>query len=180
MGGSQGASSINTAAVDAMNRLTDLEDQIQIIHQTGNLDIQSVKEAYNKLSFVSVIQPFFDNMEDVYSATDMAICRSGASTLAELNACGIPAVLVPYPYATNDHQTYNALALEKNGAALMIKNADLNGELLANTIRSLIQDKEKLADMAKSSRSMGRPDAAVEIARAVLSIALDYQQSKAK
>lgn len=178
MGGSQGASSINAAAVDAMNRLTDLADQIQAIHQTGNLDIQSVKEAYNKLPFTSLVKPFFDNMEDVYSATDMAVCRAGASTLAELTACGIPAVLIPYPYATNDHQTFNALALEKNGAALMIKNADLNGEVLENTIRSMIHDKEKLVVMSKNSRSMGSPNAARDIAEAALSIALNYEKSK--
>jgi len=170
IGGSQGASSINAAAVEALKYLSDFSSDLQIIHQTGNSDFSDVKKAYDESPFENLVQPYFETMEDVYSATDLIVCRAGAMTLAEVTACGLPAVLIPYPFATGDHQTFNAQVLEKNGAAVMIRNGELTGERLASVLASLIQDKERLLDMAKKSRSLGKPGSAREIAQAVLSI----------
>ena len=171
LGGSQGASSINTAAVEALKHLLKFASHLQVIHQTGESDFLTVKEAYSRMPFIAVVRPYFDTIEDVYAATDLAVCRSGAMTLAEITARGLPAILVPYPFATDDHQTFNAQALEKNGAAVMIRDDQLTGEHLADVLISLIQDKEKLSGMAKESRSLGMPGAAREIARSVFSIA---------
>ena len=124
IGGSQGASSINKAAVEAFKRLIHLASSIQIIHQTGNHDFQSIKEEYDKLPFTAVVQPYFDNIEYLYSATDLVVCRSGAMTLAEIAACGIPAILVPYPYSAEGHQIFNAQAIEKSGAGIMIRDEE--------------------------------------------------------
>ncbi len=171
IGGSQGASSINAAAVEALEHLREFSSTLQIIHQTGDSDFSTVKKAYDESPFENLVQAYFETMEDVYSATDLIVCRAGAMTLAEVTARGLPAVLIPYPFATGDHQTFNARVLEKNGAAVMIPNHELTGERLASVLLSLIQDKERLLDMAKKSRSLGKPGSAREIARAALSIA---------
>jgi UDP-N-acetylglucosamine--N-acetylmuramyl-(pentapeptide) pyrophosphoryl-undecaprenol N-acetylglucosamine transferase len=172
VGASQGASSINAAAVSALKQLTDFESSIQVIHQTGERDISTVKEVYSDLPYKSVVQPYFDAIEEVYSATDLIVCRSGAMTLAEITARGLPAILIPYPYATGDHQTFNARALEERGAAMMIKDGELNGNSLAQVLKSFIEDRIKLSDMAEKSKSLGQPGAAREIAKAALALAL--------
>jgi len=172
LGGSQGASSINAAAVGALKYLLRFAPHLQIIHQTGERDFLTIKKAYDELPFTIVVQPYFDTIEDVYAVTDMVVCRSGGMTIAEITACGLPAVLIPYPFAAGDEQTFNAQVLEKSGAAVMIQNDQLTGERLANVLTSLIQDKKRLSDMAEKSRSLGRPEAAREIARSALSIAL--------
>jgi UDP-N-acetylglucosamine--N-acetylmuramyl-(pentapeptide) pyrophosphoryl-undecaprenol N-acetylglucosamine transferase len=171
VGGSQGASSINSAVVGALKHLAKFAPDVQMIHQTGKSDLLAVKEAYDRSPFEAIVQPYFHTIEDVYAATDLMVCRSGAMTLAEITACGLPAVLVPYPFATGDHQTFNAQALEKHGAAVMLKDDQLTGESLADVLISLIQDRKKLSKMAQRSHSLGRPGAAQKIARAALSLA---------
>ena len=170
MGGSQGAKSINAAAVGALERLVQFESHIQIIHQTGKQDFPNTEKAYDKLPFVRIVQPYFDAMQDIYAVTDLVVCRSGAMTLAELAVRGLPAVLVPYPYAAEGHQTFNAKVVEEKGAAVMISDDQLTGERLAAILSGLIQDREKLLSMAKVSRSLGKPEAAREIACSVLSL----------
>ena len=172
LGGSQGASSINAAAVGALKRLVRFAPRLQIIHQTGEPDFPTIKKSYDELPFVTVVQPYFDTIEDVYAATDLVVCRSGGMTVAEITVRGLPAILIPYPFAAGDEQTFNAQALERSGAAVMIQNGQLTGERLADVLTSLIQDKERLSEMAEKSRSLGRPEAAREIARSALSIAL--------
>ena len=180
IGGSQGASSINAAAVEGLKRLVKFAPHLQIIHQTGKLDSATVTRAHDELPFAAVVRPYFDAMEDVYAATDLIVCRSGAMTLAEVTARGLPAVLIPYPFAAGDHQTYNAQVLERNGAAVMIRDDQLTGERLADVLTPLIQDREKLSAMAKKSRSLGKPGAAREIARSVLSLASGSGHSDAE
>jgi len=177
LGGSQGARSINVAAIDALKLLSEFTSEIQIIHQTGESDFSMVKEAYDKSPFKAIVQPFYPKIEEVYAATDLAVCRSGAMTLAEITARGLPAILVPYPYAASDEQTFNAKALENKGAAIMIKDSKLTGEFLANTITSLIKDKNRLSNMANKSKSLGKPDAAQEIAQSVISLMIDQINS---
>lgn len=170
VGGSQGASSINKAVLDALKYLDKFAPGIQMIHQTGKADFLTVKEAYDKSPFAAIVQPYFDAMEEVYAVADLVICRAGAMTIAEITACGLPAVLIPYPFAAADHQTFNARALEERGAGVMIRDDQLTGDRLANVLLSLIQDRGKLNDMAEKSRSLGRPGAAREIAQAALSL----------
>ncbi len=171
LGGSQGASSINAAAVGALKHLVRFAPDIQIIHQTGSSDFPVIRKAYDELPFVSSIQPYFDKMEDVYAATHLVVCRAGAMTLAEVTTCGLPAVLIPYPFAAGGHQTFNARVLEKNGAAVMIRDEELTGERLADVLVSLIQDRQKLSFMAEKSHSLGKPGAARKIASSALSLA---------
>ena len=172
LGGSQGASSINAAAVGALERLVEFAPHLQVIHQTGESDFSTVKKAYDESPFVTVVRPYFDTIEDVYTATDLVVCRSGGMTVAEITACGLPAILIPYPFAAGDEQTYNAQVLEKNDAAVMIRDRQLTGERLADVLISLIQNRKRLSDMAEKSRSLGRPRAAREIAESALSLAI--------
>lgn len=169
-GGSQGARSINMAMIDALPYLSEFASEIQIVHQTGERDIQTVKEAYKKYPIKAIIQPFFYNIYDIYASTDLMVCRSSAMTLSEITLRGLPAILIPYPYATGDHQTFNAKALEENGAGIMIKDSDLKGENLAETIISLLKDKNRLAEMAKNSKALGKPNSTQEIAKSIISL----------
>ena len=170
MGGSQGAKSINAAAVAALERLGQFESRIQIIHQTGKQDFLNTQKAYDKLPFAKIVQPYYDRIQDIYAVTDLAVCRSGAMTLAELAARGLPSALIPYPYSAEGHQAFNAKAFEEKGAAIMIRDAQLTGESLANILSNLIQDREKLSRMAEASRSLGKPEAARKIACSALSL----------
>jgi len=109
-------------------------------------------------------------MQDIYAVTDLVVCRSGAMTLAELAVRGLPAVLVPYPHSAEGHQIVNAQALEDKGAAIMIRDEQLTGECLADTLLSLIRDRERLSSMAEVSRSLGKPKATREIACSALAL----------
>jgi len=170
MGGSQGARSINNAAIGALERLMELEPHIQVIHQTGKWDFTDMEKAYDKLPFTKIVRQYFDMMQDIYAVTDLVVCRSGAMTLAELAVRGLPAVLIPYPHSAEGHQIVNAQALEDKGAAIMIRDEQLTGECLADTLLSLIRDRERLSSMAEVSRSLGKPKAAREIACSALAL----------
>jgi len=167
VGGSQGSSSINAAAIAALKRMTEFSPQIQIIHQTGERDFQNIKKVYDDLPFTAVVQPYFDSIEYVYSSTDLIVCRSGATTLAEITVRGLPAVLIPHPLGQTS-QKFNAEVVKKSGAAVVIQDNQLNGERLADTLTPLIGDREKLSEMGRNSRSLGNSDAAHEIAERAL------------
>ena len=171
LGGSQGASSLNDAMIAALPLLKPFAHKIQVVHQARDDDIDIVKSRYEPSNIINLVQPFFDNIHEIYSLTDLMVCRAGAMTLAEVTACGLPAIVVPYPYATANHQTKNAQAMQKTGAAILIKDKELTGERLAKTVISLLEDEKSLAQMANASRQLGKPDAAEEIAKAVLSLA---------
>ena len=162
-GGSQGAHSINKAMVDGLEYLAKFKDSIFIIHQTGITDLEFVKKSYEKMGFESEVVPFINNMADSYKKADLIICRAGATTISEITACGKAAVLIPFPFAANNHQEMNARVLKENGAAEMIIEKDLNGEMLANKILFLMQSRTRLLEMERESKKMGKPDAAKEI-----------------
>ncbi|OGV97306.1 MAG: undecaprenyldiphospho-muramoylpentapeptide beta-N-acetylglucosaminyltransferase [Nitrospinae bacterium RIFCSPLOWO2_02_FULL_39_110] len=162
-GGSQGAHRINLAMIDSLKSLTKVRDSLFIIHQTGEKDFEFVKKAYEENKFNGEVVPFIYDMADVYRRADLLICRSGATTLSEITACGKAAILIPFPFAVNNHQEMNALALKEHNAAEMILEKELHGELLADMILSLMQDKERLANLERGSRKMGKPEAASEI-----------------
>jgi UDP-N-acetylglucosamine--N-acetylmuramyl-(pentapeptide) pyrophosphoryl-undecaprenol N-acetylglucosamine transferase len=162
-GGSAGARRINFSVVDALKLMDDLAPRIRVIHQTGQADLAAIKEAYAGLPFDAEVTPFIENMDEAYALADLVVCRSGATTVAELTAFGKAAILVPYPYAIYDHQRGNARALEARGAAEMILDQDLNGEKLAARLRFYFASPERLAGMAQAARAMGRPEAAARI-----------------
>jgi len=162
-GGSAGARRINFAVVDALKQLTDLQSDLFVVHQTGQLDYAAVKEAYTALAFEAEVTPFIDNMDEAYARADLVLCRAGATTVAELTAFGKAAILVPYPYAIYDHQRGNAQALQERGAAEMILDQALTGQVLEEQIRDLLSDRGRIERMASDARNMGRPQAAARI-----------------
>ena len=162
-GGSAGARRINFAVAAALEQLTDLKAELFVTHQTGSADFAAIKEAYAALPFEAEVTPFIDQMDRAYAQADLVLCRAGATTVAELTAFGKAAILVPYPYAIYDHQRGNAQALRDRGAADMILDQELTGEILAERIRSYLSDRERIDKMAAAARSMGRPDAAARI-----------------
>jgi UDP-N-acetylglucosamine--N-acetylmuramyl-(pentapeptide) pyrophosphoryl-undecaprenol N-acetylglucosamine transferase len=162
-GGSAGARRINFAVVDALKQLTDLQSDLFVVHQTGQLDYAAIKEAYTALAFEAEVTPFIDNMDAAYARADLVLCRAGATTVAELTAFGKAAIIVPYPYAIYDHQRGNAQALQERGAAEMILDQALTGQVLAEKIRDLLSDRGRIERMASAARTMGRPQAAARI-----------------
>lgn len=188
MGGSQGAHPINIAMIEALNHLADhkakpdvskanrLESstsKLQIIHQTGPDDYELVKSEYAKIkpNIANLVQPYFENIPEIYALANLMICRTGAMTIAEITAYGLPAILIPYPYSTGGHQLINAQAMANKGAAIIINEAELTGEILAKNLIDLLENKQTLEQMAAASRILGKPHAAEEIAQAVLNLA---------
>ncbi len=174
-GGSRGARSINRAMVDILVKAAD-NPAIQYLHVTGKVEyddiITRLKEAdidTNTLKHIR-IEPYLYNMPQAMAMADLIITRAGATTLAELTARGIPSILIPYPYAAENHQEYNAKALVDAGAARMILNKDLTSELLQKNINELLTNIDTLKAMSAASLSLGRPQAAEEIAELILQL----------
>ncbi len=163
-GGSRGARAINRAMMGALPRLEALRGRLRIHHQTGSADLGEVSQAYRRAGWGDAeVVPFIHNMAAAYARAQLVICRAGATTIAELTACGRPAILIPYPFAAGDHQTANALMLSRRGAALMLAQKELNGDILARLAGDLLQDRERLLSMAGLARSLARRGAAERI-----------------
>jgi len=162
-GGSLGARTVNNAMIGALHYLLDLRQNIQFVHQTGEKDVKNVSESYNKLKFHGMVFPFIYQMSDAYSVADLIICRAGATTLSEISAIGKAAILVPYPHAASNHQEFNARKLEDMGAAKVILDRHLTGEVIAKAIRELYDNPDKRRQMQKASKAFGRTDAAEKI-----------------
>ncbi len=162
-GGSQGAKAINGAMVSALSALGDLRERLLVTHQTGEADREEVANAYRERGFKADVQSYFFDMPMVLRSADLVIARAGAMTIAELTACGCPAVLVPLPQAIYNHQAKNAAVMEAAGAAVVIPQHELSGEHLAATIRELVSDPARLRRMREASLRMRRIDAATRI-----------------
>ncbi len=162
-GGSQGAHRLNRAMEEALIHLQDLRGKLRIVHQTGDKDYTEVQEAYRREGFEAEVYPFIFDMDRAYAAADLVLCRAGATTLFELMAMGKPAILVPYPYAANDHQTLNAKTLVDAGAALMVVNGDLSGIQLSRILRQLSADPARLKEMEERAAALAEPEAAETI-----------------
>jgi len=175
-GGSRGAHSINRAMIAVHQSFQDDKD-IQILHITGQSEYNDIvgnlqeRGIYQEKKGNLTIIPYLYNMPLALASADLAIFRAGAIGLAELTARAIPSILVPYPYAAENHQEYNALVLQEHGAAVVIHDADLTGEKLTATIRNLVDHPQKLADMSIASRKLGHPEAAERIADAAIALA---------
>ncbi len=168
-GGSQGAGSINTAFMDAL-KLMNPSDKFNIIHQTGIHDEGVIQKKYKDLKINATARSFFHNMPQLQDLADFVITRAGAGTISELCIKGLPGILVPFPHAADDHQTFNAIELEKQGAAVMIKDDALTGKVLKQAIEDLLENKERLAAMAEKSKHLAMPDADKKIAAHILKI----------
>ncbi|MCK5696169.1 MAG: undecaprenyldiphospho-muramoylpentapeptide beta-N-acetylglucosaminyltransferase [Desulfobacula sp.] len=166
-GGSQGAGSINNAFMDALELMGDISG-CNIIHQTGIKDEPKILKKYERLKINATAKAFFHNMPQLLEMADLAITRAGAGTISELCINGIPAILVPFPHAADDHQSFNAKDLEKKDAVVMIKDSELTGEILKETMEGLIGNKERLAHMAERFKHLAMPDAAEKIAAFIL------------
>ena len=171
VGGSQGAHAINVAMVEAAPRLVAAGAGLAITHQTGERDLDLVRDGYGRAGLEARIEAFLYEIDREMTAADLVVCRAGATTLAELAVLGRPAVLVPLPSATDDHQRRNAEVLASTGAAVLIEQRDLNGARLAETLLELTRDGERRARMADAARALGRPDAAARIADKVQALA---------
>ncbi|HAM51817.1 MAG TPA: undecaprenyldiphospho-muramoylpentapeptide beta-N-acetylglucosaminyltransferase [Nitrospiraceae bacterium] len=169
-GGSSGARTINNAVCGTFGALHDLKGDIQFLHQTGKKECEAVRETYRKWGFKGTVTAFIHQMAEAYAVADLVISRAGATTLAELTSVGKPAILVPYPYAAGYHQQLNAQRLSEMGAVRVILDHELDGETLAKNIRELYTDVRVRFEMQRSSRSLGRPDAAEKIVDILISL----------
>jgi UDP-N-acetylglucosamine--N-acetylmuramyl-(pentapeptide) pyrophosphoryl-undecaprenol N-acetylglucosamine transferase len=170
-GGSQGAHAINMAMVEAAPRLAAQPGGVAITHQTGERDLERVRDGYRRAGLEARVEPFLFAMDREMKSADLVICRAGATTLAELTAAGRPSLLVPLPTATDDHQRKNAEVLVAAGAADMIEQPSLSGERLAQRIGELIADSGRLQRMSAAARGFARPDAARHIVDKALELA---------
>ena len=169
-GGSRGARSINNAMIDVLKSAAK-KNSAQFLHVTGKGEFDSVMKKLSDVDAPNIrIMPYLYNMPTAMAMADLAIFRAGATGLAELTARGIPAILIPYPYAAENHQEFNARSLVEAGAARMILNKDLTAEILSATLDELLASPEKLKSMAQASLSLGKPNAADEIADLILNL----------
>ena len=162
-GGSQGAHGLNMRLIEALPFLSDLRGRLRFVHQTGARDRGLVEKGYAAVGFVPEVREFIVDMSGAYSSSDLVVCRAGATTLAELTVAKKPSILVPFPAAADNHQVVNAQSLVGAGAAVMIEERDLTGELLASEIRRVLLDPAVLDAMARAAGTLGRPQAASEI-----------------
>jgi len=165
MGGSQGASGINQAMIRSLPALANTA--LQIIHLTGTREEKLVADNYRRANLPAFVAAFHHRMEEVYSAADLAVARSGAASLAELASFSIPGILVPFPYAADDHQTRNAEVFTKADAAIVVKESEILDDVLARKIGELVDDPERLQRMAQNSAKLSSRDAANAVVEAM-------------
>jgi UDP-N-acetylglucosamine--N-acetylmuramyl-(pentapeptide) pyrophosphoryl-undecaprenol N-acetylglucosamine transferase len=162
-GGSQGAHRLNAALAEAAPALHAAVPNLRVIHQTGAADRAELEARYASLGVAADVREFIDDMGAAYHAADLVVCRAGATTVAEITVLGKPAILVPYPFAADDHQRANAAVLAARGAGILVLDRELTGDGLAQTIIALARDRARLANMAEAARQLGVPDAAARV-----------------
>jgi UDP-N-acetylglucosamine--N-acetylmuramyl-(pentapeptide) pyrophosphoryl-undecaprenol N-acetylglucosamine transferase len=169
-GGSQGARAINQAMVESLPGLGERIPALHIIHQTGVRDYDTVLAAYEKTGGLGEVHKFIDDMPVTFAKADLLVCRSGASSVAEIAAAGKPAIFVPFPRAADDHQNVNARALERAGAAIVVEESNLEAAYLVDTIAAVIGDRSRLQNMSEAAKLLAHPNAVEEIAAMVESL----------
>lgn len=162
-GGSQGAHAINEAFLNAVEDIHAVLPQCRFVVQTGLKDRDRVQKALQAKRVDAVVQDFFDDMPAQYAKAHLVICRAGAGTLSELGLWKLPAILVPYPFAADDHQKKNALSFVSHGGGLILEGADVNGGMFAKTVIDLLTDQSRLQQMAEASGRTAKPRAAAEV-----------------
>jgi UDP-N-acetylglucosamine--N-acetylmuramyl-(pentapeptide) pyrophosphoryl-undecaprenol N-acetylglucosamine transferase len=164
-GGSQGARFLNQRVPAWLGRTG---RAVTVRHQSGEQDREAARAAYGEQGVEAEVIPFIDDMAGAYAWADLVVCRAGAATVAELAAVGVPAVLVPYPHAVDDHQRRNAEALVSRDAALCVTQADWDDAALAARLDGELGERDRLAEMGQAARAFARPDAAAVVADACL------------
>lgn len=170
-GGSQGAHAINQAITVAIPEVLRQIPRVRVIHQTGERDYNDVQAAYARAGISAEVSAFIDNMPQAFAEADLLVCRSGASTVAEATAAGKPAVFIPFPQAADDHQRRNAEAIVNGGAAVLIPQAELTPDRLAQTLTELLSNPQRLKGMSERAKSLSHVDAAGRMARMVAELA---------
>ncbi len=170
-GGSQGAHAINMAMVEAAPQLARAATTFTLTHQTGERDVELVRNAYRVAGLSARVEPFIQNMDEEMKAANLIVSRAGSTTLAEIAASGRAALLIPLPTAADDHQRKNAEALASKGAADILEQRDLTGETLATRMLALLDADDQRAKMATAVRAFARPDAAERIVDRLLTLA---------
>ncbi|MDD5015305.1 MAG: UDP-N-acetylglucosamine--N-acetylmuramyl-(pentapeptide) pyrophosphoryl-undecaprenol N-acetylglucosamine transferase, partial [Atribacterota bacterium] len=164
LGGSKGAASINRAVVEGIDLIKDeIKNSWQVLLISGQDDYNSMIEIVGEDNKIFSVESYLYNIETAYSLADLVICRAGATTLSEIGAYGLPAILIPYPYATHNHQKINARVFENEGAAILILEKDLSGGKLAQVLLDLLKNKNQLEIMAKKSRELSNVNSAKKI-----------------
>jgi UDP-N-acetylglucosamine--N-acetylmuramyl-(pentapeptide) pyrophosphoryl-undecaprenol N-acetylglucosamine transferase len=162
VGGSLGAKALNEIVPQAIARIPK-ERRPLVTHQSGTQHLDALREAYAAAGVEADTTGFIDDMAKAYASADLVVCRAGATSVAEIAAAGVASVLVPYPHAVDDHQTTNARLLADAGAAILLPQSELSPEPLSRLL--LEHDRDRLLQMARRARSLGRPDAARAVAR---------------
>jgi UDP-N-acetylglucosamine--N-acetylmuramyl-(pentapeptide) pyrophosphoryl-undecaprenol N-acetylglucosamine transferase len=170
LGGSQGAHTLNLRMVEAAGHLGEKKDRLSIVHQTGQADEEIVKKGYAELGIDVDVRAFIDDVSSAYRRADLVICRAGATTLAEVMVAKKASILIPYPYAADNHQELNARAMVEAGASLMVLERDLDGQRLAAEILGLEKEPDRIARMEQAASRTGRPEAAREIVDACVEL----------
>jgi len=171
-GGSQGAHRVNQAVLEALPALARDGEHLQFVHATGARDLADVRRGYDASRVRARVEPFIDDMALAYQAADFVVCRAGAGTVFELAAVGKPALLVPYPYAANDHQRLNAEAAVQAGAAWILLDQYCDGQRITASVRAAREKPGQLAEMGRRALALARPDAADRIVDMLEKVAL--------
>lgn len=158
-GGSQGAAAINKAMLEVLPQLEEIREDIHVVHQVGrSADINEILASYHARGFSAEVHSFIEDMGRYYAMADLVVARAGATSIAELMMCGKPAILIPYPYAADNHQEANARVVEEAGGAVVVLEGEISS--LGERIKELISDPQGLAAMGDAMRAMARPEAA--------------------
>ena len=168
LGGSQGARAMSHVVAPAIAALpVDIRSQLMVHHQARPEDVEAVQARYVQAHIAAQVCPFFNNIPELLSQADLVICRAGAATLSELACVGVPALLIPFPAAMDDHQTYNAQVVEQKGAALVIKEDKIDVNELAKTIAHVINKEPERQQMARQMKTLGQPQAAAQMMQVI-------------
>jgi len=164
LGGSKGAASINRAVLGSVDLTKDvIKNNWQVLLISGQDDYDNIMKMVREDHKIFSVEPYLHDIEKAYSLADLVICRAGATTLAEISAYGLPAILIPYPYATHNHQEVNARIFTREGAAILILEKDLSDKKLAQVLLGILKDKSRLEMMARKSRELGNENSAKKI-----------------
>ncbi len=171
LGGSQGARDVNRLVSEGLENLSNaLLGDLRVIHQTGEQDFVAIKQVYERRGIEALVQPFFTDMAEIYRQADLLVSRAGATTLAEIAVLGKPAILIPYPFAADNHQEKNADYYVAGGGAIVMRQHEITSDVLAGNIRQLIFDEGKLSAMGLAMKKLAFPDAAEKIVACCLQV----------
>jgi UDP-N-acetylglucosamine--N-acetylmuramyl-(pentapeptide) pyrophosphoryl-undecaprenol N-acetylglucosamine transferase len=171
IGGSLGARTLNQVFPEALSKI-EQQSRPEIIHQCGASHLESTQQSYRQYQLEADVCAFIDDMKKAYEWADLVVCRAGALTIAELSAVGIASILIPFPYAVDDHQYLNAQFLAEAGAAVVVRDQDFNAEWLQQRLANFIQSRAQLMDMACKARAVAYTNATEQVAQGVLEEAL--------